>query len=419
MSAFLDAWAERFALLYGLALFYGFAFEQIYGQKFPLHPGGVRTFPLLALAGGTLYLLDETYKAAFVAGLLVLGAWMYRYIGAEIEDDSMQQEGAFIIPGANVLAYVLGAVALSQPVWIPVTLAVAAVLLLSSRDWLHRLASRVPLDEVLTAGKFLILVGIVLPLLANEPAIPYTTITPFAVWLAVVAVSTISYASYLLLRYVFPSGGTLLTAFLGGLYSSTATTVVLARRARDEGVTPELSAGMVAATGMMYLRVLVVCALFNLTLARALLLPLAALACAAFIAAWLLARSMVRTPSRDVAANPLQLGTAFVFAALMVALSLVTNVVQSHAGASGVLALSALVGFTDIDPFVLSLAQGGVATTGLAVAAIAITIATSSNNVLKAVYAAAFARRREAWIPAATLIGLAVLGLGTAYFMPR
>ena len=419
MTAFLNADAERVVLLIGLSLFFGFAFEEFYAQEMPLRPGGVRTFPLLALAGGALYLLEVRYKTAFIAGLLVVGAWTYAYLRNTMTSKTQEIEGAFIIPIANVLAYVLGALALTQPLWVCVTVTVVAVLLLSGKQSLHDLANRIPSGEVLTAGKFLILVGIVLPLLAGLPPIPYTTVTPFGVWLAVVAVSTISYGSYLLQTYVFSGGGTALTALLGGLYSSTATTVVLARRARDDGMTPELRAGMLAATGMMYLRILVVCAIFNAALSRVLILPLASMAAVALVLAWLASRSMVRTLAATKPSNPLQLGTAIVFALLMVAISSITNFVQTHAGGAGVLALSAVVGFTDIDPFVLSLAQGGVAATGLPVAALAIVVAAASNNVLKAAYAVIFSRRRESWIPAAELAGLAVMGVAAGLLAPR
>ena len=108
------------------------------------------------------------------------------------------------MPACNLLAYALGALALTQPLWLCVAVAVAAVLLLGGRRTLHAWAARVPTQEVVTAGQFLVLVGVVLPLLQGRPTIPYTPITPFGVWLAVVAVSTISYASYLLQRFVFP-----------------------------------------------------------------------------------------------------------------------------------------------------------------------------------------------------------------------
>ncbi|HVR47246.1 MAG TPA: DUF4010 domain-containing protein [Candidatus Binatia bacterium] len=383
----------------------------------PQRPGGVRTFPLLALAGGGLFLLEPRYGAAFIAGLLVVGSWIYAYVRRELRGE--RPEGMFMVPVCNLLAYALGPIALTQPLWVGVTVTVAAVLLLGGRRTLHDWAHRVSGQEVMTAAQFLILVGIVLPLLAGKPAIPYTSITPFGVWLAVVAVSSISYASYLLQRYVFPGRGTFLMSILGGLYSSTATTVVLSRRARDEGMTPELQGGIVVATAMMYLRILLVCFLFNASLARLLVVPLVGLAIVSAVVAALCARLGTRSPSESEPKNPLQIWTALVFAVLFIVISMLTMFVKSHLGNSGVYGLAAIVGVTDIDPFVLSLAQGGANGVGLATAATAIVIATSSNNVLKAVYTVAFSRRRESWLPAAILGAIALLGLAAAALLPR
>ncbi|MGC1379427.1 MAG: DUF4010 domain-containing protein [Candidatus Baltobacteraceae bacterium] len=411
--------AERIALLLGLSLFFGFAFEEFYADELPRRPGGVRTFPLLALAGGTLYLLEPRYGAAFIAGLIVLGSWIYAYLRQEASAEANTVEGMFIVPACNLLAYTLGPIAVTQPLWLGVAVAVVAVLLLGGRRRLHDWAQRVPMQEVITAGQFLILVGVVLPLLAGSPKIPFTTITPFGVWLAVVAVSSISYASYLLQRFVFPGRGTVFTAILGGLYSSTATTVVLSRRASEEGMTPELQAGIVAATAMMYPRLLVVCSLFNLALGRVLLLPLLVLTAASAVLAAIRARGGTRSTHPANPSNPLQLGTALVFALLFVAISLLTTLAERYLGHAGIFALAAVVGVTDIDPFVLNLAQGGAAGVGLTAAAAAIVIASSSNDVLKAAYAIAFSRRRESWVPAAMLGSLAALGVAIALILLR
>ncbi|MFY9665057.1 MAG: DUF4010 domain-containing protein [Candidatus Cybelea sp.] len=408
------AGVERFALLLGLSLFFGFAFEGFYADELPRRPGGVRTFPLLALAGGGLYLLEPHYGAAFIAGLLVIGSWIYAFTRRQTKDPADTAEGPLIVPVSNLLAYLLGALTLTEPLWLCVGVAVAAVLLIGARRTLHAWSAQVPNQEIVTAGQFLVLVGVILPLLYGRPTIPYTQITPFEVWLAVVAVSTISYVSYLLQRFVFPKAGTLLTSILGGLYSSTATTVVLARRSVQEGMTPELEAGIVAATAMMYLRVLVVCAIFNLALARILALPLLALAAVGAIIAALRSRSAKGSMPHGTFSNPLQLSTAFVFALLFVAVSMLATLAQNHLGRAGIFELAGIVGVTDIDPFVLSLAQGGAAGVDSATAASAILIATSSNNVLKAVYAIVFSHRRGG-VPAIMLTSLAVLGVIAAF----
>jgi uncharacterized membrane protein (DUF4010 family) len=410
----------QYVVLLGLSLFFGFAFEEFYGGKLPNRPGGVRTFPLLSFAGAGLYLIEPHFALAFIAGLLVLGTWLFSYVRLTMSDTSERVDGYFVVPSCVLLAYVLGAIALTQPLWLTVALVVGAVLLVGSRARLHALAEQVSFDEVLTLAQFLLLVGVVLPLLQNAPKIPFTQITPFKVWLAVVAVSTLSYVSYLLQRYVFTKSGDLLAAVLGGMYSSTATTVVLARRAHDEGVTAPICAGIVAATAMMYVRMVIICMIFNQALGRAIAPTMLGLFVLCIIAAAILDRLGGKSaPSTTVPGNPLQLGTAVIFAGLMIAISVISGWVQASLGSTGVLALAAVVGVTDIDPFVLSLAQGSAATIGVATAAAAIIIASSSNNVLKAMYTATFSRRRDSWKPAGALLVTSALGLVAAWMIIR
>ncbi|HEX4014858.1 MAG TPA: DUF4010 domain-containing protein [Candidatus Cybelea sp.] len=417
VASIASASVARLGLLLGLSLFFGFAFEGFYAGEMPHRPGGVRTFPLLALTGGALYLLEPRYGAAFIAGLIVVGSWLYAHVRLHAESEAA--EGSLVVPSCNVLAFILGALCVTAPTWFCIAVAVAAVLLLGSRRTLHDAAKRIPTSEIVTAGQFLILVGVVLPLLPGRAVIPYTTVTPFGIWLAVVAVSSISYASYLLQRYVLPHGGTLVTSILGGLISSTATTVVLARRARDEGMRPPLQAGVLAATAVMYVRILFVCALFNLALAGRLAAVLIALAVLSAVAAARLGRTRGAAAAQTALSNPLQLWTALIFAALFVAVSMLATFAQQTFGHAGIYVLAAVVGVTDIDPFVLSLAQGGAGAAGLSAAAIAILIAASSNNLLKAVYALGFSRQRAALVPAGALALLAGIGAAAAFFFIR
>jgi uncharacterized membrane protein (DUF4010 family) len=112
--------------------------------------------------------------------------------------------------------------------------------------------------------------------------------------------------------------------------------------------------------------------------------------------------------------NPLELGTAAIFALLFVAVSLITVLVKSQLGISGIYALAAIVGISDVDPFVLNLAQGGITGVETAALAAAILIAASSNNVLKAAYAAGFAGGEATAASAAALVALAVAGFAAA-----
>lgn len=411
------------ALLLGLSFFLGLAFEDFFARSKQRRPGGIRTFPMHAISGGVLYLLDPVHFVPFTAGLLVLGAWLIVYYRAHVSehDEEGEPNVGLVVPILNLHAYLLGAVALALPAWVAVTITVAAVLLLTGREQLHALARRLEMREIVTAGQFLILTGIVLPLLPNHPVTTLTAITPRQVWLALVVVCSFSYASYLAQRYWAAAAGGLWMAALGGLYSSTATTVVLARQAQTEpAVRRHAQAGITLATAIMYLRILAVVAIFDMALARLLALPLAGLSLAGLAICALQYRfampaQQTATPIRLAASgNPLELGPAAIFAGLFVLTSVVSGFAKAQFGISGIYALAAIVGITDIDPFVLNLAQGGVAGVPDSALAAAILIAASSNNVLKAVYAAGFAGGRATAGSAVALIALAAAGVAVA-----
>lgn len=410
---------KRLLLLLGLSFFFGLAFEGFHHGVARKPPGGVRSFPMLALLGAGLFIVDPGHAIAFAAGLLVLGLLMFAYYrrvaGAEGAEADRPGTG-LMAPVCNMVAYLLGPIALTLPSWFSVGLTVAAVLLLSARERLHELAYRVPLAEIITLGKFLVLTGIVLPLLPNEPITTWTAITPYGVWLAVVAISTLSYASYLIQRYLPIGNSVLLAALLGGLYSSTATTVVMARRLRqaDGHLRRQLQSGIVAATGVMFLRVGVVIAVFNMTLARTLLPVLGLLMFCALLVALLLQRRLGQQSAQgaagDAPANPLELSAAAIFAAVFVLISLASTWVKAAIGQAGLLWLAAIVGIADVDPFILNLAQGGVTGATMQFLALAVLVAVSSNNLLKASYAFAFSGGKG-MLPAIILTSLSAAGV--------
>jgi uncharacterized membrane protein (DUF4010 family) len=118
--------AGRLALAVGLAVFMGLAFEEVYKTQERSIPGGIRTFPMLAMCGAALMLVEPAHGIAFVAGLLGVAAWMHAYLGAA---PAAKDTPTFMVPASNLLAFILGPIALSQPPWVAVALAVAAVLL--------------------------------------------------------------------------------------------------------------------------------------------------------------------------------------------------------------------------------------------------------------------------------------------------
>jgi uncharacterized membrane protein (DUF4010 family) len=413
--------AGRLGLAIAMAIFMGLAFEGIYKREKHTSPGGIRTFPMLAALGAMLFLIDSHTLVPYVVGLAAVALCLFALVRAACAADA--EPPSLMIPIANLLAYTFGPLTYAQPPWVIVTAAVAAVLLLESREGLHRLVQKVEPEEVFTLGKFLILVGIVLPLVPNHPIVSWTPLAPFKVWLALVAISSLSYASYLLQRYV-PKSSPLLPSILGGIYSSTATTIMLARRQKETGpARADPAVGIVIATAMMYLRIDVIVAIFNLKLALLLLPALAGLfALAVAIATWQWmrrARAHTAEATAIPASNPLQLGTAMSFSLLFVIVALAAAWVSRSFGQQGVYVLAAITGVTDINPFVLSLAQGGVTELALPALATAILIAVACNNVLNAIYALAFGGVRASLRPASVLLLLGALGLSTALLYAR
>ena len=210
--------AASFGLLLGLSFFLGLAFEDFFAQAAMKRPGGIRTFPMLALVGGMLYLFDPIHFVPFTGGLLVLGVWLSIFYSEHIRapDETGEPNVGLVVLVLNVQAYLLGAATLALPNWVAVGTTVAAVLLLTGRERLHQLARRVEMKEIITLGQFLILTGLVLPLLPSEPVTTLTSITPRQAWLALLVVCTLSYASYLAQHYWAPAAGGLWMAALGG-----------------------------------------------------------------------------------------------------------------------------------------------------------------------------------------------------------
>lgn len=424
----------RLAALLALGFFFGLAFEEFFARSRIKPPGGVRTFPLLALTGALLYALDTQHALLLLGGMLILGAWLTVYYRerlfsqhAETDDADaplpadQRLDAGIIAPLCNMLAFLLGPLALAAPLWVSIGAAVVAVLFMSARESLHTFAATIRQGELVTLGKFLIVIGVVLPLLPNTPMTSLTSITPYEVWLAVVAVSTLSYASYLMQRFAAPNHGVLISAALGGLYSSTATTVVLSRRARQAtAVSARGQAGIVLATAIMFLRIGVVVLIFSSALALK-ILPAIAILCALglLLSLYLMWPERGKAPQAEEAAvptNPLEITTAIVFAGLFIAISIAVTWAKARFGEAGLFALGALAGFADVDPFVLNLAQGASHDLNLDTAAAAILIAASANNLLKAAYTLAFAGRRAGLKPALALFALALAGVAAVMF---
>jgi uncharacterized membrane protein (DUF4010 family) len=361
--------------------------------------GSTRTFTFIGAMGFVLYALDPT-GLLFGLGLLVVAALLWIYYWRQ----AAQGHFSLLVIMLPLLTYLIGPVTTHFPEWFLILFVVVVTLILSEKPRIRQLSDMFNAREITTLAKFLIISGIILPLLPDRQIAAFITVTYYQVWLAVIVVSSISYLSYLAQTYVFKAPNLLFTGMLGGLYSSTAASVVIGRQARIANETSLVSPALIMATTMMYLRLwALVTILGHTATALHLLGPFAAFVLVSTAVAFGLYRKGQRAqgPAREGSAigHPLELPTALLFAFMFVLFAFVTHYVLGHYGDSGLQLLAFIVGLTDIDPFILSLLAGKFQAPETAITA-AVLIASGSNNLLKAAYAVVLGRNRSV-IPAA------------------
>jgi len=214
-----------------------------------------------------------------------------------------------------------------------------------------------------------------------------------------------------------------LAAFLGGAYSSTVTTVVLAKRAKREN-RPHLFSGVtLVASGMMYLRLAGLVTIFNRKLITILGVPFLILAGGSIVCGWLWSR-IPDAKTGDVERefqpkNPLELRAALGFAVLFATMLVATHLVVTYLGKAGVYSLAGLMGVTDVDPFIMGMTQAAGSSAPPGVAAAGILIAASSNNLAKGIYAYSLSDRKTGVLSLILLATLAAAGFTPLLWLAR
>lgn len=414
MKPYLDwlppEWMQVLFVLF-LSFLIGLEREERKEKEGKISFGGVRTFPLIGLLGYSLgmlsggQLLPQVIGFAVVGGFLMISYWhkltVSAYSGVTTEM-------------SGLATYLVGAFIYHDMFWIAAALTVISLLLLELKEGLENLTRRIESADILTFTQFLLLSVVILPLLPNAPYTHFQ-INPFKTWLIVVAVSAVSYGSYVLQRLTKGQGGIILTAVLGGAYSSTVIAVAFARRSKTEDLPHLLSGGILIASGISYLRMAILLALFNQQLMVTLGLPFLVLAALATIGGWLWTRrkdeGAVQVRSDFRPRNPLEISAALMFAALFVAMLIATHLAIEYLGNQGVYTLASLTGVTDVTPFIMGMTQSVPTLTPLQVASSGILIAAASNNVFKGVYAYFLSSRQMGLQSLYFMLGLAVLGL--------
>ena len=347
---------------------------------------GLRTFALTGLLGGVLGHLQPDFGAWPLLGAL-LGLALLLTV-SYVRNAELSGNLSATTPVAMLLTLVLGAFAAHGNITLALSAAVIGAVFLDLKPTLHGWLRLIDHRELTASLQLLVLSMVILPYLPNTGLGPYAALNPYQLWWAVILIAGLSLTGHFAMRITGAQRGVLWTGILGGLASSTAATLALARYAREQ---PSLAgaavAGTLAACGVMFFRMVVLLGVIRPTLlstfGSALVVTGVVLLCMALWRWRKLDRTVVGEGAVGAMA-PFDLGTALGFGVLLAVMSVLVPAAKQWLDTSGLYVLSAVSGLADVDAILISLARlhgaGGLSTVATVTA---LGLATLANMVAK------------------------------------
>ena len=348
---------------------------------------GLRTFALIGLLGGILGAMLPSYGAwPLVAGLVSVAM----LLAVSYQQSSRTQNNLSATSAvATLLTLVLGAYAGSGSIGLALAAAVISAVLLNLKPTLHGWLRLIHHRELNAALQLLVLSVVILPNLPNAGYGPYDALNPYELWWAVILIASLSLTGHFAMRMTGSQRGILWTGLLGGLASSTATTMALARYARQQpALAGVAAAGTMAACGVMFFRMAVLIGVIQPALLKTMGLILIATGAVLLLLGlshWRKKQPQTHQEVTVEAVTPFDLGTALGFGLFLAVMAVLVPAAREWLGSSGVYALSALSGIADVDAIVISLArQQGAASLPAGTTALALGLAALTNTIVKA-----------------------------------
>jgi len=371
---------------------------------------GIRTFGLIGLLGGLWELLGRG-SGEIVLGIAFL-AFVVLMSAAHVAEARASHDYGVTTLIAALITFALGALSVRGEHAVAATAAVLTTIILSLKPILHRWLRRIEQQELTAALKLLLISVVILPILPDRGYGPWQALNPHELWWLVILIAVISFAAYCAVKIAGPERGILLAGFLGGLVSSTAVSLHLARLAAQGVQRNIIAAGVLVASATMFVRVLVLAAVLNPGLAKSLSLPTLAMAL------WLFAAAALNTRKSEHASldsfklrNPVELGQALQFGLLLALIILATHAARAWLGEAGIYLLAIVSGIADVDAITISMSRLGLGEVSIRSAAIAVLAATMVNTLTKGALVAIIAGAKTAAPIAAPIAGCLLIGL--------
>ena len=356
---------------------------------------GLRTFGLIGFAGGLFAYVAAILSprpgasaSVLVAGaaLIAIALFIAHWRSMQLDNDVSATTNV-----AALITYALGALSVLGEPALAGASAVIVALLLGLKPRLHAILAGVEERELMAALRLLLISVVALPLLPNRGYGPYDALNPYELWWFVVLIAGLSFAGYVAIKSFGAGRGLILTAIAGGLFSSTVTTISFSRLvaekrdALDAGARRLILAGILIASSIMPLRLLIIIALVSPSVGTNLAAPLIALGLVGFAISWFLARGAgkVEAPALTLE-NPVDIVSALRFAALLALIMLLVPALRDWLGDAGLYLLALVSGFVDVDAISLSTARLAGTEIAAQTAVAVILTSVAANTVAKA-----------------------------------
>ena len=372
-----------------------------------------------SLCGALASFLAELMNsvAPFITGFVVVGLLL---VASHVAHGFVnKEEDGLTTSFALIVVYFLGALCWYNRLLESCILMIVIVWLLTLKRQLHEFASRISTEDIIATVKFAVISLMILPFLPNQAYGPagLEVLNPHTIWLFVVFISGIGFVGYILIKLVGPGKGIWLTGLLGGLASSTALTLNLAGRSREnEDYAGNFTLGIVLSWAVMYVRLYLICVVLVPELAKPLALPLLLPAVPALLYALYLKirENMDHKAKTSTFNNPFNLLPAIKFGIVFTAVMFVANAARVYLGSGALLACSFLGGAAEMDAVAFSLLDMSMKA-GLPIRELVLSLlfASLANTLTKGGLVCVLGAKsmRRPIIPAVVLIGLCTAGL--------
>ncbi len=345
---------------------------------------GIRTFIFLVLLGFIAalfyYLFSPWIYVALFIGVSILIASTY-WVSANTGDRGATTEFS------SLLAFVLGSLTFSGFIEISLMITVLIVSVLSSKFRIRTIVGMITAEELYDFIRFVAIALLIFPFLPDQTYGPYDVLNPKEIGWVVILTSGLGFFGYILTKFLGAKKGILLGGIVGGLVSSTAVTWIYAKKSREnESLSANCATAIIAASSIMFIRVLIWTFVFNKTLFNNLipgigLVFLSAIGITVFI--FFKGKNKPINEAEVPLTKPLDLKGAFVFGIIYVLILLVVSYANENLGEGGTLISSAIAGFSDIDAITISISKLTGETIDLGIGSLAILIAVISNTLVK------------------------------------